>query len=221
MSAMALLTKPNKIKIKLLEGDTFTCSLMGDSHNAKTYMKWYFIYLRMIGKMKFDEKLLACAKTLKGTLEDLKKPSKIPKKESEDEKAERQLELATCKLKYTEAYAKHPKVIGVCYDLFCQLLEDESQVQWDRITKEVHKKDPWTGLDGVKRKGLRMKTLNSLEDCIMFHKLTEFNCDAVERQKAYMMGSLKKPHQLTIRKHVSHCEVLNGHSAHLPCRTAL
>jgi hypothetical protein len=63
---------------------------------------------------------------------------------------------------------------------------------------EVHEKDPWTGLDGVKYKGLFMKNLKSLEDCIMFHKLTVFNCDEAECQKAYMMGSLKKPCQLTI-----------------------
>jgi hypothetical protein len=56
------LTRPNKIKIKLLEGDTFACSLMGDSHNAKTYMKGYFVYLRVIDKKKFNKKLLACAK---------------------------------------------------------------------------------------------------------------------------------------------------------------
>jgi hypothetical protein len=61
-----------------------------------------------------------------------------------------------------------------------------------------------------------MKTSKSLEDCIMFHKLTVFNCDAAERQKAYMMGSLKKPRQLTIQKHVSRCEVLNSYLGHLP-----
>ena len=122
------LTESNKIKIKLLEGDTFTCSLMGDSSNAETYMKWYFVYLWVISEKKFDKKLLACAKTLKEALEDLKKPFKIPKKESKDEKAEHKLELAACKLKSAEAYAEHAKVIGVCYNIFHQLLEDEPQV---------------------------------------------------------------------------------------------
>jgi hypothetical protein len=48
-----------------------------------------------------------------------------------------------------------------------------------------------------------MKSTKSLEDCIMFHKITVFSVDTAERQKAYMMGSLKKPRQLTIRNHVS------------------
>jgi hypothetical protein len=119
-------------------------------------------------------------------------------------------------VKSAEAYAKHNKAIGVCYDLFRQLLADKPQVQWDRITRKVHKKDPWMGLDDVKHKGLRTKTFKSLQDCIMFQKITVFSVDAAERQKAYMMGSLKKPHQLAIQKHVSRCEVLNGYIGHLP-----
>jgi hypothetical protein len=50
----------------------------------------------------------------------------------------------------------------------------------------------------------------------MFHKITVFSVDAAELQKAYMMESLKKPHQLTIQNHVSCCEVLNGYIGHLP-----
>ena len=60
-----------------------------------------------------------------------------------------------------------------------------------------------------------MKTSKLLEDCIMFHKLTVFTCDAAERQKSIMMGSLKKPHLKTIQKHVSHCETMNGYITHL------
>ncbi len=58
----------------------------------------------------------------------------------------------------------------------------------------------------------------TLEDCIMFHKVTVFYVDAAERQKAYMMGSIKKPRQLSIQNHVSRCEVLNGYIGHLPMR---
>ena len=65
---------------------------------------------------------------------------------------------------------------------------DKPQVQWDRIVFKVHSKNPWTGLNGKKHKGFCMKTSKSLEDCIMFHKLTVFHCDVAEQQKAYMMG---------------------------------
>ena len=90
---------------------------------------------------KSDVKVLACADALKRAVKDLKKPSKIPKRESEDQKAECKLELAACKVKSDAAYAKHAKAIGVHYDLFCQLLVDKPQVQWDRIVEDVHNKD--------------------------------------------------------------------------------
>jgi hypothetical protein len=189
---------------------------MGDPSNAKTYMKWYYNYLWVIVEKKLDEKLLACSKTLKGALKDLKKPSKVPKRESVEQAAEHKLQLAACKLKSDAAYTKHAKAIDVHYDLFHQLLADKPQVQWDRIVEDVYNKDPWAGLDGVKHNRLHMKSAKSLKDCIRFHKITVFSVDATERQKAYMMGSLKKPRQLTIRKHVSRCEVLNGYIGHLP-----
>jgi hypothetical protein len=88
--------------------------------------------------------------------------------------------------------------------------------QWDRIVKEVHKSDPWTSLTGQKRAGLQMKTSESLEDCITFHKRTVFSLDAAERQKSYMMGSLKKPHKMPIKGHVSRCKTMNGYISLLP-----
>jgi hypothetical protein len=45
----------------------------------------------------------------------------------------------------------------------------------------------------------------------MFHKLRVLNCDAVERQKACMMSSLKKPHRVTICNHMTRCETMNGY----------
>jgi hypothetical protein len=168
-------------------------------------MKWYFNYLRVrvIVEKKFDEKLLACSETLKRAIKDLNKPSKVPKRESVGQEAERKLELAACKVKSDAAYTKQAKAIGVHYDLFRQLLAEEPQVQWDCIVEDVNNKDPWTGLDNVKHIGLHMKTAMSLEDCIMFHKITVFSVDTAECQKAYMMGSLKKPRQLTIRNHIN------------------
>jgi hypothetical protein len=59
------LVEPDKIKVKLLGGDTFLVELMGDASNTETYMKWYFNYLRVIVERKSDVKLLACAESLK------------------------------------------------------------------------------------------------------------------------------------------------------------
>jgi hypothetical protein len=128
----------------------------------------------------------------------------------------RELEVASTKVKLAEATTIHTIAIQACYNLFRQLLADDPQDQWGRIVREVHETDPWTTLDETKNRGLRMKTSELLQDCIKFHKRTVFSVDAVEQQKSYMMGSLKKPHHKTIKKHVSHCKTMNGYISPLP-----
>ncbi len=64
-----------------------------------------------------------------------------------EQKAEQELEVTAVKVRSAEAKAKYTIAIGACYDLFCQLLADEPQVQGDHIVMEVNTKDPWMGLD--------------------------------------------------------------------------
>ncbi len=127
-----------------------------------------------------------------------------------------EVELADTKVKLVEVTAIHAIAIQACYDLFRKLLADDPCDQWDHIIKEVHDLDPWTSLDGHKNNRRRMKTSESLEDYITFHKRTVFLLDAVERQESYMMVSLKKPHKMTIKSHVSHCKTMNGYISLLP-----
>ena len=131
----------------------------------------------------------------KKLLKDFKKFSKVPKKEVAENKVTWEVELAATKVKLVEATTIHAIAILTCFDLFRQLLVDDPRDQWDRIVREVHDTALWTALDGQKIRGLRMKTSESLEDCITFHKCTVFLLDAAERQKSYMMGGLKKPHK--------------------------
>ncbi len=133
-----------------------------------------------------------------------------------ENKVIREEAFARNKLKLGEANAIHVIAIQACYDLFRKLLADDPRDQWDCIVKEVHESDPWTLLTGQKRAGLRMKTSKSLEDCITFHKRTVFSLDAAERQKSYMMGSLKKPHKMPIKGQVSCYETMNGYISLLP-----
>jgi hypothetical protein len=116
---------------------------------------------------------------------EIKKLCRVPKKESAEAKAEWELEVTATKCKAQEAKVEMCTTAGYDYDLFCQLLKNEPHVQWDRITTEMHTKDPWQGIAGEKHNGLCMKTSESLEDCIITHKLAFFTCDAVERQKNY------------------------------------
>ncbi len=145
-------------------------------------------HLCVLGKKELRAPLDAATGFCKKLLEDFKKFSKAPKKEVMENKVAREVELAVTKVKLIEATAIQAIAIQACYDLFCQLLADDPRDQWDRIVREVHKLNPWTSLDGHKNNGLPMKTLESLEDCITFHKRTVVTLDAAERQKSYMMG---------------------------------
>jgi hypothetical protein len=142
-------------------------------------MKWILVFLCVKEEKKPNENLQATMDTLAKVQGEVNKLSKIPKRESvRSEKPEQELKVVATNLRLVEAKAEVGITIGACYNLFNQLLGDEPQVQWGHIIAEVHNKDPWMGLNGVKHKGFHMKTSKLLEDCIMFHKLTVFSCDA-------------------------------------------
>jgi hypothetical protein len=210
------LTEPDTVKVRLPKGDQYLCDLMHDTSNAETYLKWFQTYLCVLGKKEFRALLDAAAGVCKKLLADFKNFSKTPKRELAENKVTWEVELVNTNVKLVEATAIHADAIQACYDLFRQLLADDPRDHWDRIVRKVHKLDPWTSLDGHKNNGLRMKTSEFLEDCITIHKHTVFTLDATERQRSYMMGSLKKPHKMTIKGHVSRCETMNGYISLLP-----
>ncbi len=205
------LTEPDTVKVRLPKGDQYLCDLMHDASNTETYLKWFQTYLCILGEKEFRVPLDAAAGVRNKLLEDFKKFSKTPKRELAENKVTWEVELADTKVKLVEVTAIHAVAIQACYDLFRQLLADDPRDQWDRIVREVNESDPWTLLDGRKNNRLRMKTSQSLEDCIIFHKRTVFMLDAGERQKSYMMGN-----KMTIKSHVTRCETMNGYISLLP-----
>ena len=80
----------------------------------------------------------------------------------------------------------------------------------------MHIKTPWEDIKGVKQHGLRGILLQSLTDCIKFHKLTVFTVNAAIRLKYYLMCSIKKPMRWTIRQHINRMETLNKYLGMLP-----
>jgi hypothetical protein len=88
-------------------------------------------------------------------------------------------------LKWRDSLAKVAESTLGCLanDLFCKLLRDEPEIQWDRIVTEMHTKNPWEDIKGAKHNRLRRKSHQSLTNCIKFHKLTVFTVNATERLK--------------------------------------
>jgi hypothetical protein len=53
-------------------------------------------------------------------------------------------------------------------------------------------------------------------DCIELHKLTIFPVDAAEKQRYYMMQTVKKPQRATVRLYMARMGVLNNYLSFLP-----
>ena len=115
------------------------------SNNPESYVKWLLVFLLIMEEKKLGKQLVTSSKSLKKVLKNIKKFSTVPKNESMEQKAEQELEVTAAKVRSAEAKAKRTTTIGACYDLFCQLLVDEPQVQWDHIVIELRTKDPWMG----------------------------------------------------------------------------
>jgi hypothetical protein len=171
------ITEPHSIKVRLPGDNQFTCDLMNNASNTETYLKWVQVYDCILGNKNLRAPLNIATKERKKILEEMKKFLKVPKKETPENKVTQELEVLATKVKLAEATTIHAIAYGACYDLFRQLLADDPQDQWDRIVREVYELDPWTALNGTKKRGLRMKTSEPLQDCITFHKPTVFSVD--------------------------------------------
>jgi hypothetical protein len=87
---------------------------MNDASNAETYLKWVQVYIRVLGEKNLRAPLDVATGVRKKLLEDLKKFSKVPKREVAENKVTREVELAATKVKLGEATAIHAIAIQAC-----------------------------------------------------------------------------------------------------------
>ncbi len=119
------LSVPDTVTVRLPKGDQYVCNLMHDASNAKMYLKWYQMYLRVLDDQKLCPPLNAATKEFKKLQEEVKKFSKTPKREMADKKVTRENDLSITKLELAEATAVHGNAIQALYDLFRKLLADD------------------------------------------------------------------------------------------------
>jgi hypothetical protein len=191
-------------------------AVLGNSPGAEEYLQHLNAFSRMFARKKLADDLQKCAKAVVTATAAVRKHSKIPNGEKTSEKAQRLslLEPAEREL-VTSEVAEAVKVTSV-YELFRKGLKEDPKLQWDRIVEDMHTRDPWEDLKGVKHKGICRKSCLSLWECIDFHKLTIYSINAAERQRFYMLCNLKKPTKSSIRAHVTRMETLNKYLGLLP-----
>jgi len=181
-----MMTTRGTVKMKTPEGE-LKQSILGDGANGEEYIKHLMFFDRLMEKKEYRADLADAAKAVLKASLTLKKHTKVPKGEEDPDKAIRLTGVKAAERELNAAKVVKSTITCLAYDLFCKPTKDDPEIQWDRIVADMHTKNPWLDLRGVKHHGLREKSNQSLIDCIEQHKLTIFACDAVERLKYYMM----------------------------------
>jgi hypothetical protein len=70
----------------LPKGNQFSCDLMNDASNTEMYLKWFQVYIRVLGKKNLHVPLDIATVERKKLLVDLKKFLKVPKREAAENK---------------------------------------------------------------------------------------------------------------------------------------
>ncbi len=208
-------TSRETVKIKTPEGESKQ-SLLGDGVDGEEYVKHLMSFFHFMEKKGYKADLEAASKVTLGATTALKKLAKAQHGEKDPAKAKRLTRVEASKIRLIEAKVTESTLACLAYDLFCKMLRDEPKIQWDWIVTDMHTKNPWEDIKGVKHNSLLGKLQQSLTDCIKFHKLTVFTVDAAERLRYYLMCSIKELVRLTIHMHISRMEVLNKYLGILP-----
>jgi hypothetical protein len=208
-------TSRETVKIKTPKGESKQ-SLLGNGADGEEYMKHLMSFFHFMEKKGYKTDLKVASKVTLGATTALKKLAKAQHGEKDPAKAKRLTRVEAAKVRLIEAKVTESTLVCLSYDLFCKLLRDKPKIQWDWIVTDMHTKNPWGDIKGVKHNSLRGKSQQSLMDCIKFHKLIVFTIDTAERLRYYLMCSVKKPVRWTIRMHISWMEVLNKYLGILP-----
>jgi hypothetical protein len=182
-------TSRETIKIKMPKGESKQ-SLLGDGADGEEYVKHLMSFFRFMEKKGYEADLEVPSKVTLGMTTALKKLAKAQHGEKDPAKAKRLTRVEAVKVRLIDAKVAESMLACYAYDLFRKLLRAEPKIQWDRIVTDMHTKNPWEDIKGVKHNSLRRKSQQSLTDCIEFHKLTVFTVDAAERLRYYLMCSI-------------------------------
>jgi hypothetical protein len=211
---------PVCLKMKLLNGTIFNMSILCQG-NTKEYLAHIVPVLCLIkqkGLAVQCRKLAKAVDKLAGTLENLLKAagSKTSTVFSNDDVEARKFEIEQTQQMIQGAQKAHNEAIAKRYKLLRNFLSSDPQSQWDRICREMHKRDSWVGVNGKVTKGRHPCMWAAFQDCLELHELTVFTADAAKRQRFYIQQAVRKPLRATVRQHISCMGELNDYDRHLP-----
>jgi len=185
--------------------------------NNEEYIEHVISVLRLLDQKGIKSDILKAFKGVKEVdkkLELLATP--LPSDLAKSVKEERKLQISDVTEELQTARDGAIVEITKAYELVRNYFVGEARTQWDKITLEMHSKDPWVSLNGESHSGLRRQTWASFMECMELHKLTIFAVDATEMQHYYMQQSVKKPQRVPVRQYMARMGLLNDYLAYLP-----
>jgi len=203
------------IKMKTPKGEV-KVAVLGDSPGAEEYLQHINNSIQMLERKKIEDDLLKFAKAVISPRALVRKLKTAPPGEKPADKTVRLEQLEAAIRKLVEAEVSEEAKVATVYDLFRKTLKEDPKLQLDCIVKDMHTKDPWEDLKGIKHGGIHRRLSKSLWGCIDFHKRTIYSINAAEQQRLYILCHLKKPARSSIRAHVTRMETLKKYLEQLP-----
>jgi hypothetical protein len=189
--------------VKLPDGTHFQMSAFRAGNNEE-YIEHVILVLRLLDQKGIKSNILKAFKVVQEIakkLEPLATP--LPSNALKLVKEERKLQMSIATEEMQTARDGAIAEITKGYELVRNYFVGKARTQWDKITLEMHSKDPWFGLDGEPHSGLHRRTWASFMDCMELHKLTIFAVDAAETQRYYMQQSVKKPQRVPVCQYMA------------------
>jgi hypothetical protein len=193
--------EPQLFKVKLPDASHLSMPIYSHG-NSKEYLAHIAAVLQIIDQKGLPKKCRMLAKAVLRWSEVLKNlqeaaGSRETISTSVDVTA-RKVEIKQTQQMLQESQKAHDKAIAETFKQLRNLLSSDAQSQWDRICREMHKRDSWAAVNGQVTKGRHPRTWTSFLDCLELHKLTVFSANTAKRQWFYIQQVVHKPQRATV-----------------------
>jgi hypothetical protein len=141
---------PESLKIKLPNGTVFNMSIFSQE-NTEEYLAHIITVICLISQKGLNvqcRKLAKAVDKLTKTLKNLQKTAWSKSAVSKDHTEARKLEIGQTQQMLQEAQKIPNMELTKTYKLLRILLSGDMQSQWDRVCRDMHKRDSWAGVDG-------------------------------------------------------------------------
>jgi hypothetical protein len=129
-NSLLVSTSRETIKIKTPKGESKQ-SLLGNGANGEEYVKHLMYFFQFMEKKGYKADLEVASKVTLSLTTALKKLAKAQTGEKDPAKAKRLTKVEASKVRLINAKVAESTLACLAYDLFCKLLRDEPEIQWD------------------------------------------------------------------------------------------